>query len=112
MRRSDFLDYYEKYRNQLMEPLDKQVRDDFKLAMPEAFVTLIRVMRTARNDKTKMEAAVTILEGGGGLKKDRNDKKFVFNVPPELQKAMFDAGQRVIDISPAIAPQEEEKGPS
>jgi hypothetical protein len=96
MRRSDFHDYYEKYRNQLMDPLDKQVRDDFKLAMPEAFTTLIKVMRTARNDKTKMEAAVTILEGGGGLKKDRADKKFVFNVPAELQKAMFEAGSKIM----------------
>ncbi len=104
MKRSDFLDYYEKYRNQLMEPLDKQVRDDFKLAMPEAFVTLVKTMRTARNERVKLDAAITILEGGGGLKKDRADKKFVFNVPPELQKAMFDAGSKILADLPAMGP--------
>jgi hypothetical protein len=104
MRRSDFLDYYEKYRNQLMEPLDKQIRDDFKLAMPEAFTKVVSLMRKARNERIQGDMAIAILEGGGGLRKDRTDRKVVFNVPPELQKAMFEAGSKILADLPLLAP--------
>lgn len=97
MQRSDFLDYYNRFRNQLMEPIDRQVRDDLKLAMPEALTKMISLMRSARSEKVQGEMAVRILEGGGGITKERTDKKFIFNVPPELQKMMADVGQRLAE---------------
>lgn len=96
-KRSDFIEYYERYRNQLLEPLDRQIRDDLRLAMPEAYNHLIRLMRVAKSEKVRLDAIINVLQGGGGLKKDSTTRTINFNVPPDVQRLLVEKGLHLVD---------------
>lgn len=91
-KRSDFIEYYERYRNQLLEPLDRQIRDDLRLSMPEAFNRLIMLMRSAKSEKVKYDSIISVLQGGGGLKKETNVRTVNINVPPDVQRLLVEKG--------------------
>lgn len=100
MGRSDFIDYYTAYRANILEPVDKLIREDFKLAMPEAFTQVVRLMRNAKSEKVRGDMAITILEGGGGLKKVRRTETIDIQVPPDVAKALLEAGSRLATPGP------------
>lgn len=95
MQRSDFIEYYQQFRERMMAPVDKQIREHFKLAGPEAFNTLMSLMRRAKSEKVKYDAAVTILEGGENLKKIKENRDFKIPVPPDVVRALAEAGRRL-----------------
>jgi len=49
LARSDFQEYYAKYRQAVLGPLDAEIRECMKQAMPEAFNQLVKVMRKGRD---------------------------------------------------------------
>jgi len=108
MDRSDFQEYYDNYRAQVLGPVDKIIRDNWKLSMPEAQLKIISLMRSSRSEKVQFDSAVTVLEGGDGLKKESIQKKFIINVPPEIQKALYHDGKRFDDDAPNLLPEKTE----
>ena len=112
LERSDFQDYYAQYRANVLEPVDKLVREDFKLASPEAFTTLVKLMRSAKSDTVRLNAAITVLEGGGNLVKMRRTENVDLKVPPELMKQLLAEGKRfespVIEVNATKLPAEAE----
>lgn len=95
---SDFREYYTAFRNAALGPLDKQIREDIRLAMPEAYNQLLRVMRSARSDATRLEAVRMVLETGGAIRRERTDKRVTVNLTgADLEKIMR-IGQRVTSV--------------
>jgi hypothetical protein len=92
MARGEFQEYYAQYRAVVLGPIDEQIRSNMKLAKPEAYNHLIKMMRSARSEMVKLDAIKTVL--GDSAQPTRTSKHLHINVPPELQGSLIDAGAR------------------
>lgn len=98
--RPDFRDYYDHYREALLAPIDQVIRDRFRIFGPRAIANIEDLADNARSEKVKLEANITILEGGDNLQRGRGGKTMNFNIDRDAIKELLGHGRRLTLVPP------------